>query len=148
MRRRRRRARSGRGSLDQHAEDAAAARQVADRALRLLVDAGGEEALELLAALVEHADRGVARAGHLAGDLEQLMQLVRGCTLVNCHHSTSSWSIRASSASLIALFPLDQGDGYVGNLYREHRRCRGYPQAHRGRTAPGSWDPTALFAPR
>ena len=56
---------------DQHAEHAAPAREVADRAVRLRVDAGGQEALEPLAPLVQHADRGVARAGQLARDLEQ-----------------------------------------------------------------------------
>ena len=59
---------------DQDAEHAAPAREVADRAVGLLVDPGGEEALELLAALVEHADRGVARAGELARDLEQPLE--------------------------------------------------------------------------
>ncbi len=59
---------------DQHAEHAAAARQVADRAVRVLVDAGGEEALELLTALVEHADRGVASARQLASDFEQSLE--------------------------------------------------------------------------
>ena len=39
-----------------------------------VVDAGGQEALELLAALVEHADRRVARAGELARDLEQPLE--------------------------------------------------------------------------
>ena len=57
--------------LDQHAEHAVPARQVADLAVRVLVDPDGQEALELLAALVEDADRRVARAGQLTGDLEQ-----------------------------------------------------------------------------
>ncbi len=58
--------------LDQQAEHAAAARQVADRPPRLLVDAVGDEALQLVAVLVEHAERGVAGTGQLAGDLEHL----------------------------------------------------------------------------
>jgi len=59
---------------DQHAEDAAAAREVADAAVGLLVDARGEEALERLAPLVEHADRGVAGAGHVARRFEQALE--------------------------------------------------------------------------
>src|SRR5262249_36166346 len=45
-----------------------------DPAVRLLVDARGEEALERLAAFVEHADRGIAGAGDLARDLEQAQE--------------------------------------------------------------------------
>ena len=60
--------------VDQHTEHAAPAGQVADRSMRLLVDARGEEPLEQLAPLVEHADRRVARAGQLARDLEQLIE--------------------------------------------------------------------------
>ncbi len=56
--------------LDQQAEDASPARQVADRAPRLLVDAVGDEALQLVAVFVEHAERRVAGAGQVAGDLE------------------------------------------------------------------------------
>ena len=59
---------------DQDAEDTAAAGQVADLAVRLGVDAGGEEALQPLAALVEHADRGVAGARHVARGLEQPLE--------------------------------------------------------------------------
>ena len=55
--------------VDQHAEDSAPARQVADRAVGLLVDAACQEALELLAPLVEHADRRVPRSGELLRDL-------------------------------------------------------------------------------
>ena len=62
------------GILDQHAEDPAAARQVADRRVGRGVDAAGEEALQRLAALVEHADRRVARAGQLTRGLEQPLQ--------------------------------------------------------------------------
>ena len=62
------------GVGDQHAEHAAPARQVADRAVRVGVDAGGQEALELLTALVEHADRGVPSARELARDFQQPLE--------------------------------------------------------------------------
>ncbi len=39
-----------------------------------LVDAVGDEALELVAVFVEHAERGVAGAGQFAGDLEHLAE--------------------------------------------------------------------------
>ncbi len=42
--------------------------------MRLGVDAAGDEALDLSALLVEHADRRVPRAGQLAGGLQQLVQ--------------------------------------------------------------------------
>ena len=60
--------------LDQQAEHAAPARQVADRPPRLLVDAVGDEALQFVAVLVEHAEGGVAGPGQLAGDLEHLLE--------------------------------------------------------------------------
>ena len=60
--------------LDQQPEDAPAAWEVADRPVRVGVDPGGDEALELLPAVVEHADGRVARAGDLAGDVEQLLE--------------------------------------------------------------------------
>jgi len=60
---------------DQHAEDAAPAREVADRPVRGLVDARGEEPLELGALLVEHADGRVARARELARHLEQAVRI-------------------------------------------------------------------------
>ena len=60
--------------LDQRAEHAAPARQIADRAMGLLVDAGGEEALELRALLVEDAERGVARAGELSRGLQHAVE--------------------------------------------------------------------------
>ena len=59
---------------DQHPEDAAPARQFADGAMGVLVDAGGQEALKALAPLVEHADGRVARARQLARDLEQALE--------------------------------------------------------------------------
>ncbi len=56
--------------LDQQPEHAAAAGQVADRPPRSIVDAAGDEALQLLAVAVEHAERRVPRPGQLTGDLE------------------------------------------------------------------------------
>ena len=60
--------------VDEHAEDAAPARQVADRAVRLGVDAARDEALELAPVAVEDAERGVPRAGDLARRLEDLVE--------------------------------------------------------------------------
>ena len=51
--------------LDQDAEDAAAAREVADRAVRLFVDADGEELFELGATLVEAVHRAAANQTYL-----------------------------------------------------------------------------------
>src|SRR5947209_529920 len=48
--------------LDQHPQDAAAARQIADGTVRVRVDPDREKALELAALLVEHAERRVARS--------------------------------------------------------------------------------------
>ena len=48
---------------DEHSEDAAPARTVADLPLGLLVDAGHEEALEACPGGVDHTERRVARAG-------------------------------------------------------------------------------------
>ena len=62
------------GVADQLAEDAAAAGKLADRAPRGLVDAGGEEAVELLALLIEDADGRVARSGQLAPGFEHALQ--------------------------------------------------------------------------
>ena len=50
------------------------ARRIADRAPRLAVDPGGHEALQPLARRIQHADRGVARAGQLARDVERAAQ--------------------------------------------------------------------------
>ena len=66
--------RSGRGVLDQHAEDAAAARELADRSPVRLADPEGDEALQLVAAPVDHAERRVARARQLGGDPDQRLQ--------------------------------------------------------------------------
>ena len=60
--------------VDQHAQDAAAAGQVTDRAMRLLVDPTRQEPLELLAPVVEHSDRGVAGVGQLLRDIEQAVE--------------------------------------------------------------------------
>ncbi len=61
---------------DQGAEDAAAARKVADLGHRLGVDTGVDEALEPRARLVDHAERGVAGAGQGGGRLGQLPQQI------------------------------------------------------------------------
>src|SRR4051794_41183879 len=60
--------------LDQQPEDAPPPRQVPDRTMGLCVHAGRDEALELPAAVVEHADGRVARAGDLAGNVEELLE--------------------------------------------------------------------------
>ena len=60
--------------VDQHAEDAAPARQVADRAPPLGIDPAGEEALELAALGVEDAERDVARARQVRRDRDQLLE--------------------------------------------------------------------------
>ena len=59
---------------DEDAEDAAAARKVADRAVRRLVHPRREEPVELPATLVEDAERRVAGAGQLAGGLDHALQ--------------------------------------------------------------------------
>ena len=51
---------------DQLAQDAVAPRQVADHASGVFVDAARQEAREQLTAVIEHAERRVARAGQLA----------------------------------------------------------------------------------
>ena len=55
---------------DQLAQHAAPPRQVADRSAFGFVDAEGEEPVELLATVVEDAERGIAGTGQLARDLE------------------------------------------------------------------------------
>ena len=71
------------GVGDQDAEHAAPARQVADRAVRVGIDTGGQEALELLTALVEHADRGVPSARELTCDFQQPLEDRLGVELGN-----------------------------------------------------------------
>ena len=56
--------------VDQHAQHAAAAGEVADLLLRLAVDAEGQEALQRPPIRSEHADRRVARFGQLGGSFE------------------------------------------------------------------------------
>ena len=64
---------------DERAEDSAALGQVADRRPCGVVDAVGDEALEPRARPVDHAQRRVARAGQLGGQLGQpLKQAVEG----------------------------------------------------------------------
>ena len=63
-----------RGVLDQHPEDAAAARELADRRPVRLPDPEGDEALQLVAAPVDHAERRVARPRQLGGDPDQRLQ--------------------------------------------------------------------------
>jgi hypothetical protein len=55
---------------DGDAENPASARQVADRAVHLRRRAQHDEALELVLVVIEHAERGVARARQIAGLLE------------------------------------------------------------------------------
>jgi hypothetical protein len=59
---------------DQHAEDAAAARQVPDRCVRVLVDAGRDELLEPRAAGVDHTERGVPGVGDERRSLHDRLQ--------------------------------------------------------------------------
>ena len=59
---------------DQDAEDAPAAGQVADRPMRGGIDPGGQEALELPAVGVEHAERRVPRPCQRAGRLDDTLQ--------------------------------------------------------------------------
>ena len=59
---------------DQLAEDAMSARQRADPARRLLVDAEGDELGQLGPLLVEHAEGGVAGVGQLAGGAEDAFE--------------------------------------------------------------------------
>ena len=59
---------------DQDAEDPAAVRQVADPLVCLVVDTGRQEALERAAGAVDHAQRGVLRAGQLGGGLDDPLQ--------------------------------------------------------------------------
>ena len=60
--------------LDEDPEHPPPAREIADRPRRVVVDASRDEALELGALAVEHADRGVASAGQLAGRLEYVAE--------------------------------------------------------------------------
>src|SRR3954453_12302024 len=62
------------GLADQDAEDAATMRQVPDLRAGLLVDARGHELGQVLAPVVEDAERGVPSAGDLARDLDDPRQ--------------------------------------------------------------------------
>jgi hypothetical protein len=62
------------GIANQLTEDAVAARKVADLRPRLLIDPHIDEALELVAILVEDAQRRVAGAGELARHLDYFAQ--------------------------------------------------------------------------
>src|SRR5512132_728861 len=57
--------------VDEHAEQAATARQVTDGAVGVRVDAAREEAGELAALLVEDAERDVARPGEVGRGLQE-----------------------------------------------------------------------------
>ena len=59
---------------DQHPQHSVPARQVADGAMCVLVDARREEALKALAPRVEHADGRVARARQLTRHPEQALE--------------------------------------------------------------------------
>ena len=60
--------------FDQRAEHPPATRQIADRAVGLLVDSNGQELLKLRAILVEDPDRGVARSGDLPCRLKDTIE--------------------------------------------------------------------------
>ena len=60
--------------IDQHPEDPTPARQVADRPVRLGVDAARDEPGQLPPVVVQDPERGVLRAGQLARDIEQPVQ--------------------------------------------------------------------------
>ena len=62
------------GVANQLPEHPAATRQRTDEPPRVLVDPHEHEALELLLALVQNAERGIARACELAGGLEHMAQ--------------------------------------------------------------------------
>ena len=62
------------GVADQHAQEAAPAREVADRVVRRRVHPGRQESLQRVPGLVDHAERGVARAGDRGGGLDDLLQ--------------------------------------------------------------------------
>ncbi len=59
---------------DQLAENAMAARRLAQRESRVVVDPDGDEAFQRVPARVEHAQRGVARAGQLARHREHPLE--------------------------------------------------------------------------
>ena len=84
---------------DQHAEHAAAARQLADRLARLLVDPEGQEALERGAPLVEDPERRVAGAGDLAGGREDPVEDGLGSSsATSARPAASRLAIRSESS--------------------------------------------------
>ena len=60
--------------LDQDAEDASTAGEVADLVAGLVIDPPRDEPLELLTVLVQHTERGIPGAGQLARDCEHALQ--------------------------------------------------------------------------
>ena len=60
--------------LDQHSENSASPRQRADRLAHVAVDPVRHELLELGAARVDHAERGIASAGQLGRRLDEPLQ--------------------------------------------------------------------------
>ncbi len=60
--------------IDQRAEHPSAARKIADRAMGLLIDSGGEELLELRALLVEDPQRRVTSPGGLPSCLQHSIE--------------------------------------------------------------------------
>ena len=64
----------GPGLFDENSENAAAARKVADRRLCLLVDAGDDETLQCLTALIDDPERCILGSRQLGGGLHDLLQ--------------------------------------------------------------------------
>ena len=62
----------GLSAVDQHAQNASPAREVADQPLALVVDADGDELFERRAARIDDAQRAVACAGQLDRRLDHL----------------------------------------------------------------------------
>jgi hypothetical protein len=122
---------------DELAEDAVTARQVADRLARLRIDPTGDEALQLAAVLVENADGGVAGAGQLAGDAQQLLE--HGVDL-ELGDQTAARLQQRRKAGLVEL----------PELHGEDSSIRGNPQRLRGtlRTTCGLLPPILKAANR
>ena len=59
---------------DQRAENATAARQIADACARLVVDSVGDETLETGPGRIDHAEGRIARAGHQCRSLDDPLQ--------------------------------------------------------------------------
>ena len=84
-----------------------------------VIDPARDEALQLAAVLVEDADRGVARAGQLAGDAQQLLE--HGVDLELGHQPAAGLQQRRE-AGFVERPELHGGDSSI----------RGNPQAVRG----------------